>query len=97
MKNPNIYPRYSFKYVPELSKVNVVCSVEAQTGVLATVEEVENDLPRIRKQLASSVRPYLYEYLGIDWMDAAKLHEVDGMSLDEVREAVRAYRILNSR
>lgn len=93
MKNPNIYPRYSFKYVPELSKVNVVCSLEAQTGVLATLEEVENDLPRIRQQLASDVRSYLYEYLGID---TAKLYEVDGMSLDEVRDAVRAYRILNS-
>lgn len=97
MKNPDIYPRYSFQYVPELSKVNVVCSLEAQTGVLATLEEVENDLPRIRKQLSSDVRSYLYEYLGIDWTDTAKLYEVDDMSLDEVREAVRMYRSLSSR
>lgn len=97
MKNPDIYPRYSFKYVPELSKVNVACSLEAQTGVLVTVQEVENDLPRIKNQLASDVRSCLYEYLGIDWTDTAKLYEVEDMSLDEVKEAVRMYRSLNSR
>ena len=97
MKNPGIYPQYSFQFVPELSKVNVVCSLEAQTGVLVSVDEVKNDLPRIRKQLASDVKSYMYEYLGIDWMDTAKLYEVDDMSIDEVREAVRMYRSLNSR